>query len=228
AVLVLYGNIAGFEPDPVELDSGPRVERPLDRWMVARTHELVQQAESAYEATLSVNVIRAYEAFVEDLSNWYIRRSRRRLWDEDEAALRTLWYALVQALRVISPVMPFLADHLWRNLVRGREASVHLAGWPGVDDPHEALLTEMAEVRTVVELGRQARSTSGIKLRQPLARMIVAGAPLAEAYAGEIADELRIKSVEFGEVEASELRVKPNLPVLGPKLGKNLPAVREL
>jgi isoleucyl-tRNA synthetase len=228
AVLVLYGNIAGFEPDPVELDSGPRVERPLDRWMVARTHELVRQAESAFEATLTVNVIRAFEAFVEDLSNWYIRRSRRRIWNEDEAALRTLWYALAQSLRVISPVMPFLADHLWWNLVRGREASVHLAGWPRVGDPHEALLNEMAEVRLVVELGRQARSTSGIKLRQPLARMIVAGAPLSEAYADEIADELRIKSVEFGEVEASELRVKPNLPVLGPKLGRDLPAIREL
>ena len=202
------------------------MERPLDRWMVARTHELVRQAESAYEATLSVNVIRAFEAFVDDLSNWYIRRSRRLYWNEDQEALRTLWYALVQSLRVISPVMPFLTDHLWWNLVRGGGSSVHLAGWPEVAEPDEELLNEIAELRAVVELGRQARSTSGIKLRQPLARLIVAGAPLAAAHVEEIGDELNIKSVEFGDVGASELRVKPNLPVLGPKLGKELPEVR--
>ncbi len=226
AVLVTYGNIEGFEPSVADLDGGPPVERPLDRWMVARTHALIREAEVAYEATLTVNVIRAFDAFVDDLSNWYIRRSRKRFYGgEGDAAFRTLWYALVQSLRVISPVMPFLTDHLWRNLVRGREASVHLSGWPEVDDPDEALLAEIAEVRAVVELGRQARSSSALNLRQPLARMRVAGAPLAAGHATEIGDELRVKRVEFGEVEASELRVKPNLPVLGPKLGKELRAL---
>jgi isoleucyl-tRNA synthetase len=226
AVLVLYGNIAEFEPDVAELDRGPGSERPLDRWMVERTHELVHEAERAYEATLTVNVIRAFESFVDDLSNWYIRRSRERFWDEDTAALRTLWYALVQALRVISPVMPFLADHLWWNLARGREASVHLSGWPEVGVSDRSLLDEIAEVRVVVELGRQARSTSGLRQRQPLRRLIVAGAPLARDHAEEIADELNVKEVEFGDVEASELRVKPNLPLLGPKLGSALNEVR--
>ncbi len=117
-----------------------------------------------------MNVIRAFESFVDDLSNWYIRRSRRRFYAYDDAAFRTLWYALVQSLRVISPVMPFLTDHLWRNLVRGGPASVHLAGWPETPEPDRALLAEIAEVRRVVELGRQARSTSGLKLRQPLRR----------------------------------------------------------
>ncbi len=222
AFLVSYGNIAGFEPVPADLDTGPPAERPLDRWLVERTHELVREAEAAYEATLTVNVIRAFEAFVDDLSNWYIRRSRRLFWEEDEVAFRTLWYALVQSLRVIGPVMPFLADHLWWNLARGREASVHLAGWPKVPAADTTLLGEIAAVRTVVELGRQARSSSGLKLRQPLRRMVVSGAPLAHGHADEIADELRVKGVEFGEVEASELRVKPNLPVLGPKLGSAL------
>ena len=161
--LVDYANIEGFEP---ALGRSRRRARrrelePLDRWLVARTHELVREAEAAYEATLTVNVIRAFEAFVDDLSNWYIRRSRRRFYGDDPAAFRTLWYALVQSLRVIAPVMPFLADHLWRNLVPGREASVHLAGWPEVAEPDRALLAEIAEVRAVVELGRQARSTSG-------------------------------------------------------------------
>ncbi|HEY4346141.1 MAG TPA: isoleucine--tRNA ligase [Gaiellaceae bacterium] len=226
--LVDYANIASFEPVPGDLEGGPPVERPLDRWLVERTGELIREAEAAYEATLTVNVIKAFEAFVDDLSNWYIRRSRPLFWDEDELALRTLWYALVQSLRVVAPVMPFLTDHLWRILVPGREPSVHLAGWPAVSDPDHGLVAEIAEVRAVVELGRQARASSGLKGRQPLRRMIVAGAPLAASHAEEIGDELRVKNVEFGDVEASEIKVKPNLRLLGPKLGKDLPAVSKL
>ena len=220
--LVQYANIAGWSPTLSDLDGGPPVEVPLDRWLVARTHQLVRGATEAYEATLTVDVIKAFEAFSDDLSNWYIRRSRRRFWQEDDAAFRTLWYALVQALRSIAPVMPFVSDHLWRNLVQGGPASIFLAGWPEVAEPDAALLDEVAEVRQVVELGRQARSASGLKLRQPLRRLVVAGAAGASAHAEEIADELRVKVVEFGEVAASELRVKPNLPVLGPKLGAAL------
>ena len=223
--LVQYANIAGWSPTLGDLDGGPPVGVPLDRWLVARTQQLVREATEAYEATLTVDVIRAFEAFSDDLSNWYIRRSRRRFWQEDDAAFRTLWYALVQALRAIAPVMPFLSDHLWRNLVQGGHASIFLAGWPEVEVPDAALLAEIADVRQVVELGRQARSASGLKLRQPLGRLVVAGATGASAHAGEIADELRVKVVEFGEVASSELRVKPNLPVLGPKLG---PALREV
>src|SRR5581483_427630 len=109
--LVDYANIAGWEPALSDLETGPPAERVLDRWLVARTHELVREATRAYEDTLTVDVIRAFEAFVGDLSNWYIRRSRPRFWKEDPDAFRTLWYALVQALRVVSPVTPFLAEH---------------------------------------------------------------------------------------------------------------------
>ena len=225
--LVDYGNIEKFEPSWSRLE--PDVElRPLDRWLVERTKQLVADATAGYEATLTVDVIRAFDAFVDDVSNWYIRRSRRRFYSYDDAAFRALWYALVQSLRVVSPVMPFLTDHLWRNLVQDGPESVHLAPWPEPVEPDRALLAEIGEVRRVVELGRQARSTSQLKLRQPLRRLVVAGAsPVAHGHADEIADELRVKEVEFGEVEASELRVKPNLPVLGPKLGAALRDVRE-
>jgi isoleucyl-tRNA synthetase len=104
--------------------------------------------------------------------------------------------------------------------------SVHLGGWPEVPEPDRSLLDEIAVVRRVVELGRQARSTSGIKLRQPLRRLVVEGADL-DGHLDEVADELRVKEVELGAVEAVELRVKPNLPKLGPKLGKELGAVRQ-
>ena len=225
--LVDYANIEAYEPSWSDFG---RVEdpKPLDRWLIARTRQLVAEATEGYEATLTGSVIRAFESFVDDLSNWYIRRSRRRFYSLDEAAFGTLWHAVVQSLRVIAPMLPFLADHLWRNLVQDGPASVHLAGWPEQEAPDRELLAEMAQVRRVVELGRQARSTSELKLRQPLRRLVVAGAAGgAERHTEEIADELRVKEVTFGEVESSELRVKPNLPVLGPKLGAALRDVRE-
>jgi isoleucyl-tRNA synthetase len=228
--LVDYANIERWTPSYAELASSPDGDlEPLDRWLVERTHALVAEATAGYESWLTVDVVRAYESFVDDLSNWYIRRSRRRFWDGDPVALGTLWYAVVQGLRVVAPLMPFLADHLWRVLTEPcaeAPSSVHLAGWPEPAAADRALLDEIGELRRVVELGRQARSTSGVKLRQPLRSLVVEGAPLAREHAEEIADELRVREVTFGHVEASELRVKPHLPVLGPKLGKELGAVR--
>ncbi|HEX4678471.1 MAG TPA: class I tRNA ligase family protein, partial [Gaiellaceae bacterium] len=170
--LVDYSNIEGFTPSWERLEPAGSKDtgelRPLDMWLVERTKQLVVEATDAYEATLTMDVIRAFESFVDDVSNWYIRRSRRRFYAFDEAAFRTLWYALVQSLRVVSPVMPFLAEHLWRNLVPDGPSSVHLAPWPEPVEPDRELLAEIAEVRRVVELGRQARSASQLKLRQPL------------------------------------------------------------
>jgi isoleucyl-tRNA synthetase len=226
--LVDYANVEGFCPAWSSLSPAADL-RPLDRWLLDRTHAFVREAEAGYEAYLTVDVVRAFESFVDDLSNWYIRRSRRRFWDGDRVALHVLWLATVQALRVVAPLMPFLTEHLWQVLVRGAEGgppeSIHLAGWPEAPEPDEAQLAEVAEVRRVVGLGHQARAASGLKLRQPLRRLVVEGAPLAEAHADELGDELRVKEVEFGIVEA-ELRVKPHLPVLGPKLGQELGAVR--
>ena len=225
--LVDYGTIDAFQPT---YGAPAPVERPLDGWLAARTDQLVAEATAGYEAFLTLNVTRAFEEFVDDVSNWYIRRSRRRFWDGDASALQALWHALVQGVRVIAPVMPFLAEHLWQSLVRDAAgdppASVHLAGWPAAAVVDQALLDEVAELRRVVGLGHQARAASQLKLRQPLRRLVVEGAPLAEGHADELREELRVKEVEFGHVEATELHVKPHLPVLGPKLGKELGAVR--
>nr|MBA3844283.1 isoleucine--tRNA ligase [Actinomycetota bacterium] len=226
--LVDYGNIEGFTPSWERLEPDGDDLRPLDRWLIERSKQLVVETTNAYEATLTADAIRAFESFVDDISNWYIRRSRRRFYSFDEAAFHSLWFALVQSLRVLSPMLPFLTEHLWRNLVSDGPSSVHLAPWPEVVEPDASLLAEVAAVRRVVELGRQARSASGLKLRQPLRRLVVDGpAGGADAHVDEIAEELRVKLVEFGVVESSELRVKPNLPVLGPKLGAALRDVRE-
>ena len=215
-----YARIAGFDP---EAEAGE--PQPLDRWLASRTAELVREATGAYERWWTPEVTSVFERFVDDLSNWYIRRSRRRFWDDDPAALHALWRALRTALQAIAPVMPFLAERLWRRLVSPDE-SVFLAGWPEAGEVDEALLAEVAEVRAVVALGRQARDAARLKHRQPLRRLVVQGIRLADGQSGEIADELRVKVVETGEVEASGLAVKPNLPLLGPKLGKELAAVR--
>jgi isoleucyl-tRNA synthetase len=218
-----YANIQGFRPGG---DVPPDLQ-PLDHWLLERTEQLVAEMTEAYERYWTPALIRSFESFVDDLSNWYIRRSRRRFWDGDEVALWTLWHALVRSAQMIAPVMPFLAEFLWRRL-RADDApeSVFLEPWPEVRQTDDSLLAEVAEVRRVVELGRQARGDAGLKLRQPLRRLVVQGAGPAQGHAGEIAEELRVKEVEFGPVDATELRVKPNLPVLGPKLGKELGAIR--
>jgi len=218
-----YANIVGFSPG----GEAPPDLQPLDHWLLERTEQLVAEMTEAYERYWTPALIRSFESFVDDLSNWYIRRSRRRFWDGDEVALWTLWHALVRSVQMIAPVMPFLADFLWRTL-RADDApeSVFLQPWPEVRQTDDGLLAEVAEVRRIVELGRQARGDAGLKLRQPLRRLVVQGAGPAQGHAGEIAEELRVKEVEFGPVEATELRVKPNLPVLGPKLGKELGAIR--
>jgi isoleucyl-tRNA synthetase len=229
--LVRYANIEGFRPTLDDLEAGPvRIElRPLDRWLIARTDKLVADVTAALEEQLTYRVIAAVESFVDDLSNWYIRRSRRRFYSYDDAAFRTLWFAIVTGLRVISPVMPFLADHVWRNLVadacEGAPESVFLAGWPEMRQPDERLLAEIAEVRRIVELGREARSTAGVKLRQPLRRVYVRGAQLAREHADEIAEELRVDEVGFDQGPVAQVRLLPNLRVLGPRLG---PKVREI
>jgi isoleucyl-tRNA synthetase len=227
--LVQYGNVESFTPRFADLDGVEEATAPLDRWLLQRTRLLVEEATDAYERWLTVDVIRAFEAFVDDLSNWYIRCSRRRFWEGDETALRVLWHATVQSLRVIAPVLPFLSEHLWQVLVREpcRDApdSVFLAGWPVAPQPDTSALAAMADARRIVDLGRVARSSSGVKLRQPLARLVVEGASPADDLVSIVRDELRVKDVTLGHVEA-ELVVKPNLPVLGPKLGASLGAVR--
>ncbi len=234
--LVQYAVIAGVSPDAADLDGVP-ADTPgltdLDRWAGARTAQLVTEATQGYEDYLTVNVIRSFEAYVDDLSNWYIRRSRRRFWDGDPVAIRVLWSSLATALRTIAPVMPFLAEHLWQSLVvdavEGADdvpSSIFLAGWPSVAAPDTELLADVAAVRRVVELGRQARAKVELGLRQPLRRLVVEGEPRVAAHVDEIASELRVKEVTLGTVEATQLKVRPNLKVLGPKLGGDVVTVK--
>jgi isoleucyl-tRNA synthetase len=242
--LVTYANIEGWRPRYADLAGGPGNAEGLhllDRWLLARTQELVSTTTKAYEEFMTTRVVRAFEEFVGDLSNWYVRRNRPRFWQGDEVAFRTLWYAVVQSLRVVAPIMPFLADDLWRNLVsgvsRGAPESVFLAGWPELADRFrdESLLEEVAAVRQVAELARSARSQAGIKLRQPLRRLLVASPDaarraLVSRQLEDLAGELRVKEVAIAESpnEVAELKATARLDLVGPRFGPNLPELRRL
>ena len=164
---VPYANIEGWQPSLADLEllsSGlgrPWSGRSTAGSSRARTSSCARPTDG-YEATLTVDVIRAFEAFVDDLSNWYIRRSRRRFYGTDDAAFRTLWYALVQSLRAVAPVMPFLTEHLWLNLVRACRLGVDLTspGWPDVTEPDRALLDEIGR-------GARRRRRSAIARARP-------------------------------------------------------------
>jgi isoleucyl-tRNA synthetase len=235
-----YANTSGFTPRLADLDVVGEPEhsgdqwtgmQPLDRWLLARTARLIADATSGYEDYLTVSVIRGFESYLDDLSNWYIRRSRRRFWNSEEAALRTLWTGLVQALRMLAPITPFLAEHMWQVLVVGpcpdAPESVFLAGWPAAGQIDDKLVADVAAVRRVVDLGRRVRSGSKLKLRQPLRTLLVEGAEGIEDHLAEIADELRVKEVRLERIETSGLRVKPNFPVVAPRLGASMPLVKK-
>lgn len=240
---VTYSNLDGWTP---AAETDPANRTLLDRWILSQTHSLVKTVRDKMEHYDPTSAARAIEHFVvEELSNWYIRRNRRRFWkpesDADKsAAYATLYEALVTVSQLVAPMMPFLADSMYRNLVTttNPEAprSVHLTDFPMADealiDPE--LSRAMSAVLDVVKLGRAARSEANIKVRQPLPAILVHTADPADAEAvvrlkDQILDELNVKDVraitELGAVLSYE--VKPNLPVLGPKYGKQLGQIRQ-
>ncbi len=217
----------------------------LDRWILSRINELVTLVRARMDDYDIMSAARAIEFFVvEELSNWYIRRNRRRFWkpdsDQDKAsAYETLYDVLVTVSGLIAPILPFVSEAMYQNLVRSLDAdaakSVHLMDFPGADpslvDPE--LSRSMSTVLEVVRLGRSARAEANIKTRQPLPAILVHTTDPAEAQAvvrlkDQILDELNVKDVRALEdlegVVTQEVR--PNLPVLGPKYGKRLGAIR--
>ena len=220
--LLTFWNCAKFFVDYANVSPAGEAGdlEPLDRWLLSRVEQLVAEATEAYERFWTPDVVASFESFVDDLSNWYIRRSRRRFWNGDAAALQTLRAALLRSLVVIAPVMPFLSDHLWRVLRSDDQPdSVFLVRWQDAGERDLGLLDEVAQTRRVVELGHQARGEAGIKLRQPLRRAYVRGANGAAAHAGELSDELNVKEIVFDDGPVVRSQLKPNLPVLGPRLG---------
>jgi isoleucyl-tRNA synthetase len=236
AFFVTYANADGF--DPAEAPDVPVSERPpLDRWILSQLAQTVKTARDGLEAYDATGAGRRIARFVDDLSNWYVRRARRRFWGAERgagatdkvAASLTLHHCLVTVAKLLAPFTPFVTEELWQNLAAGRDGapeSVHLADYPVPDQAAvDADLDErMQAVRDVVSLGRTIRTDARVRVRQPLARAVVHYpgdrdrlAPLLDL----VVDELNVKAVEFAE-SAEELgrwRAKPDYRVLGPRLG---------
>jgi isoleucyl-tRNA synthetase len=239
---VLYANLD--RPDLTRRPS--EADRPaMDRWLVSRVHDLTGQVTARLEAFDATGAARAVRDFVVDeLSNWYVRRSRKRFWkSKDPADQASAYHALHEALttvaKLIAPMAPFVAELLYGNLVRGVDpdapVSVHLAAWPEPDPARvdEALMRDMAALVKVVELGRAARAQSGVKIRQPLPAVLVRLRDQAELEGvrrleEQLRDELNVKQVRYLDPADAFLAydVKPNLPLLGRRLGPRIPALR--
>jgi isoleucyl-tRNA synthetase len=239
---VMYANLDGWTPSAG--DSSARSE--LDRWIVARLHELTGVCRGALDSYNVQALVRATDAFVDDLSNWYVRRSRRRFWksesDADKgAAYATLYEVLVTLAKLVAPVMPFMAEEMYQNLVVGTTSdkpvpqSVHHCAYPEVDERvvDRRLLDDTALAQQVVSLGRAVRNKAGIKVRQPLKGMVVRAPSQAEAEAlgrlePQVLEELNVKRMEVTQQVGDLITyvIKPNLPVLGPKYGTKLGPIR--
>jgi len=248
AFFVTYANIDRWAPPgggrlPEQAGAEPP-SHELDRWLLSELQQLVTDVTAGLEEYDTMTPARRIEPFVEDLSNWYVRRSRRRFWksgdDADKrSAYRTLHHTLVTLAKLLAPFMPFVAEELYQNLVRSHDpdapASVHLCDWPVVDATliDSELNDEVRLVMRLASLGRSARSKAQIKVRQPLPRVFVKVRSEAEEASlrrleEQLRDELNVREVAPLRDESDLLRyeVLPNLPVLGPKYGAGVAKIR--
>jgi len=243
---VTYANIDGFEPTAARLPVAEREE--LDRWIIAELNALIKRVTLAYETYDVTGCTRPIADFVDDLSNWYLRRSRRRFWQSawdhsKRAAYETLYECLVSVAKLLAPAMPFLSEAMYRNLVVPFDAtapdSVHLTRWLSADETliDQKLLAEMRLVKRLVSLGHAARNSAELRVRQPLAEAAFAVRTADEAAAvrkfeATVAEELNVKAVRLLDEQGASGMIRYTLNPLPHKLGKRLggqfPAVQKL
>jgi isoleucyl-tRNA synthetase len=185
----------------------------LDRWIVARLAQLVAETTAGYETYELDTATRPLNAFIDDLSNWYVRRSRERFKDKNNAeAVATLRHVLLTVAKVMAPVMPFFADDLYRRVKDESEPeSVHLAQWPAVGAVDQQLLTDMARVRELASKGLELRERAGIKIRQPLQKLTADALPADAALRAIVADEVNVKEVVEGTEVLLDTELTPEL-----------------
>jgi len=225
----LYANAADFKVTSLSKDL-----TLMDRWILSEVNKLISGVDVALENFDSQTAGTLLAEFIDDLSNWYVRRSRRRFWDGDLVALNTLYFCLKQLTLLLAPMVPFISEHVWQTLVKEAEESqvesVHLATFPKIDSSmiDSNLSSAVSLSRRLVELGRAARAESGVKIRQPLSRALVS-APgweqISEEIKTHIAEELNILALDGIHAAGSDLvdiSVKANFRTLGTKFGANV------
>ena len=238
AFYILYADIDNFDPTRHKLVRENLT--PMDRWILSRLNTLMGHVEAYLDDLKMTEAGREMQDFMDDLSNWYVRRCRERYWGKDmtpdkEAAYMTLYTVLKTMALISAPFTPFMSETMYQNMVKtvdkSAPESIHLCDWPKKDesfiDPE--LEANMAAVLDIVVLGRSARNAANIKNRQPVASMYVQGKALPDMYVSIIADELNVKEVRFVDDASSFIsyRVKPQLKTLGPRYGKLLPKINQ-
>jgi isoleucyl-tRNA synthetase len=236
---VTYANIDGWEPTGDDVEG----QTLLDRWILGRLNQVVAQVTDRLNDYDAYGTTMAVEPFLDDLTNWYVRRSRRRFWKSEQdadkkAAYATLYHVLTTLCSLLAPITPFVTEAMYQNLVRSVDAdapeSVHHTDWPQADvaAADEDLSAQMALTRQMVTQGHSCRAGKNVKVRQPLSRALIhlePGTPeLSEELVALVKDELNVKEVAFVET-AEELvtyRLLPDNKVLGPRFGKQFPAIR--
>ena len=238
AFYILYADIDNFDPTRHKLVRDNLT--PMDRWILSRLNTLIGHVEAYLDDLKMTEAGREMQDFMDDLSNWYVRRCRERYWGKDmtadkEAAYMTLYTVLKTMALISAPFTPFMSETMYQNMVRTVDKSalesIHLCDWPNKDESFIDLELEanMAAVLDIVVLGRSARNAANIKNRQPVASMYVQGKALPDMYVSIIADELNVKEVRFVDDASSFIsyRVKPQLKTLGPRYGKLLPKINQ-
>lgn len=238
AFYIMYAEIDGFDPTAQRPDRAAL--RVMDRWILSRLQSLVLKVDRSLEEYDITSGGRALAAFVDELSNWYVRRNRERYWAgemnaDKVAAYMTLYTVLETLIRLAAPFVPFVTESIYQNLVRSVDPSapesVHLCAYPRADESLIDLELEanMADLLQVVVLGRAARNSSNVKNRQPLSEMLVAGVQLPEAFALLAMDELNVKRCTHIEkaAELEDYAFKPQLKTLGRRFGKRLGRLSE-
>ena len=233
---VTYANLDGFDPS-IEIDKSTLTKS--DRWIISKTNKFIKTAEQIYSDYQVFHLMSEATIFLDKLSNWYIRRNRRRFWksenDSDKtAAYSTLYQILINFVKVMAPVVPFVSDKIYTNLISGRNKSevdsVHLCDFPSVgeEDIDEEIINEIDTVIQIVSLSRSARNKANIKIRQPLAELAVYADDniqnITKNNQNEILEELNIKTLKFVVNESAlvQYNVKPDFPTLGKKYGKDI------
>jgi isoleucyl-tRNA synthetase len=235
AFQALYARTNGWTPGDAP---APASRHVLDRWLLSVTHELVRDVTNDLENFDTLAAGTRLQAFTDDLSNWYVRRSRRRFWDGEHSALQTLHEVLDTVTRLMAPLVPFITERVWQDLVVATDplapTSVHLAPWPTVDESlvDVELSREMNLARRVVELGRAARSEAKVKTRQPLRRALLASTTLSQLndeIVAEVVAELNVGTLEsFGSAgDLVDYSAKGNFRALGKRFGKQTPLVAQ-
>ncbi len=234
---ILYADLDNFDPTKYEDFVSENI---MDKWMMSKLNSLVKNMDEHLENYRITQGATELEEFVDELSNWYVRRNRSRYWveslTEDKiGAYMTLYKVITTFAKVAAPYIPFVTEELYQNLVvafdKNAPESIHLCAWPEYreDAVDKVLEDEMDTAYKTVKLGRSARNAANIKNRQPLAKMLVSAKSLPEYYGDIVKEELNIKEVELGADLSKyvNFEIKPNLPVLGKPYGKLIPGIRK-